>query len=385
MRRIAFVLLFTLLATAATAAGQVPDFDQELASQSAVLIDAATGRVLFEKDPHTPRPPASLTKVMTMLLVMEALERGEVALDEVMVTSHRAKSMGGTQLFLETGDEITLEQAMIGMAVESANDAAVVVAEHLAGSVEGFVEMMNRRAAELGMANTCFANPTGLPEEGDGGSMTTAYDIALMARELLRHPQITTWTTIPWDTQFLGRVYIANKNLEFIRTYPGGDGLKTGWTDDAGYCLVATALRDETRMIAVTMKAPTYKKRTEDAVNLLNYGFGHYLSRYFHHKDQVLATVDVDKGRERLVEAGAAEDVVLLLEKADSAGYRTELALPERIDAPIAQGDVLGQVLVLREDEVVAAVDLIATTPVGRAGWLRLVGRMVRNLLRAVN
>lgn len=384
MRTMALVLLLTLMFCPVPATAQSPEFEGELASESAVLIDAATGRVLFEKDAHAPRPPASLTKVMTMLLAMEALERGEVKLDDVMVTSHRAKSMGGTQLFLETGDEITLEQAMIGMAVESANDAAVVVAEHLAGSVEGFVEMMNRRARELGMENTYFANPTGLPEE-DGGSMTSAYDIALMARELLRHPRITTWTTIPWDTQFLGRIYIANKNLDFIRNYPGGDGLKTGWTGEAGYCLVATARRDDTRMIAVVMKAPTYDLRTKDAVNLLNYGFGHWASKFFHRRDDVLATVVVDKGREQLVEAVAAEDVVLLVEKADSAPYRTQLLLAERVEAPVARGDVLGKVAVLKNDEVVAEIDLVAAASVDRAGWLRLLGRMVRNLLRTVN
>ena len=177
---------------------------------------------------------------MTMLLVMEALERGELALDDVMVASTRAKETGGTQIFLDVGDEITVEQAMIGMAVESANDAAIVVAEHLGGSVEGFVEMMNRRARELGMENTHFVNPTGLPENGEG-NMTTAYDVALMSRELLTHSKITDWTTIPWDTQFMGKV-LPTKTSSLSATTSGGDGLKTGWTEEAGYCS-ATAIR----------------------------------------------------------------------------------------------------------------------------------------------
>lgn len=208
MQRLTYLVLLLMLISAVTVGAEVPEFQGELSSASAVLIDAATGQILFEKDAHIPMPPASVTKVMTMLLVMEALERGEISLQDTMITSQRAKSQGGTQLFLEMGESITVENALIGLAVESANDAAVVVAEHLAGSVEGFVELMNQRSRELGMENTNWANPTGLPEEGATGNMTTAYDIALMSRELLRHEEITKWSTIPWDTQFLGKVYI---------------------------------------------------------------------------------------------------------------------------------------------------------------------------------
>ncbi|MDD4078742.1 MAG: D-alanyl-D-alanine carboxypeptidase, partial [Eubacteriales bacterium] len=329
------------------------------------------------------RPPASIAKIMTMLLVMEALERGELALDDVMIASTRAKETGGTQIFLDVGDEITVEQAMIGMAVESANDAAIVVAEHLGGSVEGFVEMMNRRAQELGMENTRFANPTGLPEDAEG-NMTTAYDVALMARELLTHPQITTWTTIPWDTQFMGKVYIANKNLKFIRNYPGGDGLKTGWTEEAGYCLAATAVRDDTRMISVVMNTPTYELRTRDAVNLLNYGFAHWRSQRLYSQDEVLTTVLVDKGRRRRVELVPSRDVAVLLEKSDSREVSTVINLPKLVKAPLAKGDPVGSLDVMLGDEVLETIDLVAAEAVSRANWIQLLGRVVINLISSI-
>lgn len=367
--------------TVAPVISEVPPYEGELAAESALLMDAVTGAILFAKDIHTPRSPASLTKIMTMLLVMEALERGELSLDDVMVTSPRAKEMGGTQIFLDAGDEITVEQAMIAMAVESANDAAVVVAEHLGGSLEGFVEMMNRRARELGMENTRFVNPTGLPEEGREGNVSTAYDIALMSRELLRHSQITQWTSIPWDTQFMGRVYIANKNLKFIRNYPGGDGLKTGWTEEAGYCLSATAQREGTRLIAVVMKTPTYELRTRDAMNLLNYGFAHWRSELLYAAGDVVGTVPVDKGRLVAVEAAPAWDAALLIQKSDSRPVRAVLNLPKYVKAPLQRGDVVGTLDILAGDEVVDTVDLLATADVPRAGWFQLLGRMVVNFL----
>lgn len=361
-----------------------PPYEGELTAKSAVLIDAHTGKLLFAQDPHAPKPPASLTKIMTMLLVMEALDRGEINLDTVMTTSARAKETGGTKIFLETGDEITVREAMIGMAVESANDAAVVVAEHLGGSVEGFVEMMNRRAAELGMLDTRFANSTGLPED-QGGTMTSAYDIALMSRELLTHPDITSWTTIPWDTQFMGRVYIANKNLKFIQNYPGGDGLKTGWTEEAGYCLTATALRDGTRMISVVMAAPTYEKRTQDAVNLLNYGFAHWRSQRLYDKDEVIATIRVDKGKSQLVEVVPSRDVAALLSKSDSRELSAVLTLPKQAGAPLAKGDSLGNLAVMLGDEVIETVELLAAETVSRASWLQLLGRTVLQFISGLN
>lgn len=359
----------------------VPPYQGELEAESAILMDAVTGKVLFEKEAHIQRTPASLAKIMTMLLVMESLERGEMTLATPMTTSTRAKDMGGTKIFLEIGDEITVEQAMIGMAVESANDAAVVVAEHMGGSVEGFVEMMNRRAKELGMDNTHFINPTGLPGEGGTENLTTAYDVALMSRELLKHSQITTWTTIPWDTQFMGKVYIANKNLKFIRNYPGGDGLKTGWTDAAGYCLSATALRDGTRMISVVMKTPTYEIRTQNAINLLNYGFAHWRSELLYRESDVLATIAVDKGRFALVEVVPVRDVALLVEKSDNRSVQTVLNLPDYVTAPLRRGDVLGSLDIMLGEEVVDSIDLLSNSEVPKANWFQLLGKTLVNFL----
>lgn len=358
----------------------IPPYEGELSAESVVLMDAATGKILFEKEPHLQLVPASLTKIMTMLLVMEALDRGDLQLDDVMITSTRAKEMGGTQVFLDAGDEITVELAMISMAVESANDSAVVVAEHLGGSMEGFVEMMNQRARELGMENTKFINPTGLPEP-EADNITTAHDVALMSRELLKHQQITTWTTIPWDTQFMGRVYIANKNLKFIRNYPGGDGLKTGWTEAAGYCLSATAVREGTRMISVVMKTPTYDIRTRDAMNLLNYGFAHWRSQHLYSREDVLVNLVVDKGKENSVDIVPARDVAVLLEKTDNRELHTALNLPRFLKAPLACGDVVGTLEVMLEDEVIDSVELVAGSEVPKANWFLLLGRMVKNFL----
>lgn len=364
--------------------GTVPPYEGELSAESALLMDAVTGKILFAKDPDLQGIPASLTKIMTMLLVMEALDAETLALDDVMTTSTRAKEMGGTKIFLEIGDEITVEQAMVGMAVESANDAAVVVAEHMGGSVEGFVELMNQRAGELGMINTHFVNPTGLPGDGGQDNLTTAYDVALMSRELLKHPEITTWTTIPWDTQFMGRVYIANKNLKFIRNYPGGDGLKTGWTEDAGYCLSATAMRDGTRMIAVVMKTPTYELRTRDAMNLLNYGFAHWRSQLLYRKDEVLANVVVDKGKEGTVDIVPLRDVAVLMEKSDNREVSAVLNLPRYLRAPLSQDSVVGTLDIMLGEEVLESVDLVAGSEVPRANWLQLLGRMVINFLSTI-
>lgn len=364
--------------------GTVPPYEGELSAESALLMDAVTGKILFAKDSDLQGIPASLTKIMTMLLVMEALDAETLALDDVMTTSTRAKEMGGTKIFLEIGDEITVEQAMVGMAVESANDAAVVVAEHMGGSVEGFVEMMNQRAGELGMVNTHFVNPTGLPGDDGQDNLTTAYDVALMSRELLKHPEITTWTTIPWDTQFMGRVYIANKNLKFIRNYPGGDGLKTGWTEDAGYCLSATAMRDGTRMIAVVMKTPTYELRTRDAMNLLNYGFAHWRSQLLYRKDEVLANVVVDKGKEGTVDIVPLRDVAVLMEKSDNREVSAVLNLPRYLRAPLSQDSVVGTLDIMLGEEVLESVDLVAGSEVPRANWLQLLGRMVINFLSTI-
>lgn len=363
--------------------GQIPPYEGELLAKSAVLMDALTGKVLFAKDPHTLRQPASITKIMTMLLVMEAMERGELALTDVMVASTRARETGGTKIFLETGDEITVEQAMIGMAVESANDAAVVVAEHMGGSVEGFVEMMNRRAGELGMENTRFANPSGLDEEGKE-TVTTAYDVALMSRQLLTHPQILTWTTIPWDTQFMGKVYIANKNLKFIQNYPGGDGLKTGWTEESGYCLSATALRGETRMISVVMDTPTYQQRTKDAVNLLDYGFAHWRSQKLYSAGEVLATVPTDKGSIPFIELVPSRDVTLILEKNDNREVSTVVHLPKLLVAPFEKGVAVGGLDVFLGNEIIETIDLVTVESVSKAGWIKLMGRTLINFLCSV-
>lgn len=355
----------------------------ELESQAAVLMEQSTGTVIFEKNAHEPLPMASISKIMTMLLALEAVEQGKVSLDDMLTTSQRAKEMGGTQIFLELGEQISLRDALIAVAVGSANDASVVIAEHIGGSYEGFIEAMNKRAEELGMKNTKFVNSSGLPVEG-GGNVSSAYDIALMSRELLKHEIIYQWTTIQWDTNFLGRVYLSNTNLKFLRNYPGADGLKTGWTTEAGYCLSATAKRDDTRFIAVIMKAPNPDIRLKEVSQLLNLGFGTYKTVHINKKGDVIENLVVDKGIKEKINVITEDDVSVLLDKKGKEDITHRINLPKKLTAPLIKGQVVGNIEVIKGDEVIKTVNLIVDEDVGKAGPFTLMGRLFIKMLEKV-
>lgn len=328
----------------------------ELAAKSALLMEASTGKVLFEKASHEALPPASVTKIMTMLLVMEALDCGQYTLDDMVSVSALAASMGGSQVFLEENEQMSVHDMLKAVAVASGNDAAVALAEFTAGSHEGFVSKMNQRAKELGMNDTTFINCNGLDE---AGHVTSAHDIALMSKELMRHPKIFEYTTIWMDSLRDGAFGLVNTN-KLIRFYQGATGLKTGSTSVAGFCISATAKRDNMDLIAVVMGAPTSKERFADATKMLDYGFANYGICSSLVSEDELSPIAVKKGIEDTVEIGLAEGFSLLMEKSKIANMEKTITLPDHIEAPVRAGHKVGEVEFFSEGKSVGKCDIVA-------------------------
>ena len=327
---------FSLCLVPASAAGP------ETNAKAVILMEKSTGEILYEENSHEPLEPASVTKVMTMLLIMEALDNGTITKETMVPVSAAAAGMGGSQVYMKEGEQFSVHDMLKAIAVASGNDASVAMAEYLAGSESGFVEKMNEKAAQLGMADTVFQNCTGLPAEGHH---TSAHDIALMSRELiLHHPDIRTYTTIWMDTLRDGTFQLANTN-KLIRFYEGATGLKTGFTDSALYCLSATAERDGMELIAVVMKCPTSEKRFEGAKALLNFGFANYTLLDVH-PDQALPPVEVALGECSTVQPVLAQSGRILIDKAELNNVTTELRLTERVEAPVEAGQKLGEMVV---------------------------------------
>ena len=352
-----------------------PEFD--LPCKAAVLMEQGSGTVLYAKNPDIQLPEASITKVMTLLLTFEALQAGKVHKEDLVPVSEHSYSMGGSQIWLEPGEQFTLDELLRAVCVSSANDAAVAVAEFIGGSETVFVEQMNRRAAELGMNNTHFVNCTGLPAEGH---LTTARDIAIMSRELiLNHPAIREFTTIWMDTLRDGAFQLSNTN-KLIYYYEGATGLKTGSTDAALYCLSATAERDGMELIAAVMHAPTSKDRFESAKALLNYGFAGYalLSVW---PDGPIPPVRVELGEGETVQPVPARACTVLVEKAKAGAMSTELVLPDSLEAPVAEGERIGTLEVYVDGERVDAVELVAAEGVGRLTVGKIFKRFLGTLL----
>ena len=354
----------------------------EITAPSALLMEAETGKVLFEENAHERLRPASVTKIMTLLLVMEALESGKISWDDTVTASASAVAKGGSQVYLREGEQMTMEEMVKSVVVASANDCATALAEHVCGSESAFVEEMNRRAQELGMNDTHFVNCTGLDDAPEAAEhLTSAADIAVMSRELLKHGKIRDYTTIWMDTVRNGEFGLTNTN-KLVRFYEGTTGLKTGFTSSAGYCLSASARRDGMELIAVVMHCPTSSDRFESAKAMLNYGFASYALLY-PEPPEPLAPVPVNLGQEDSVLPVLSGDWAVLVEKAQKAAAVCEVELAEELDAPVEAGRQIGTLTVRAGDEILAELPLTAEREVPRLDWWQITVRLLRDLCGA--
>ncbi len=360
--------------------------EENLHAKSAVLIDMGTKQVLLSKNPDERLPIASVTKLMTMLLALEAIEAGRISLDEMVIASPHACSYGGSQIYLEPGEQFTVKEMLMAISIKSANDAAVALAEHVAGSESAFVAAMNQRAQELNMQNTHFINSCGLDSVGVTGKpndqgYSTARDVALMSVAVLKYQEmLKPWLTtrITYLQRAKGPVELFNTNHRFLRGYSGADGLKTGLTDAARYCLSATAERNGFRLIAVVLGVASDELRYQDITQMLNYGFANYTGKVMVEAGEEITAVRVNRGREQNVALAAQEQLAVLLKKGQSLDdVEQQVELPSKIFAPVQAGDQLGILKLVRGNEVLAQVDLVATVDIPKLG---LFGTFVRLL-----
>ena len=373
---VAVCMVLTLLPIKAEAV------NMQVAGKSALLMDIATGTVLYEQNAHEKLAPASVTKVMTMLLIMEAIDDRKIGWDDTVTASETAAAKGGSQVYLKVGESMTVADMVKSIAVSSANDCACAMAEHIAGSEAGFVEKMNQRAAELGMQDTHFVNCTGLDDDPEAAQhLTSAYDIAIMSRELMKnHPDIQKYTTIWMDTIRDGTFGLANTN-KLIRFYPGATGLKTGFTANAGYCLSATAQRDGLGLIAVVMGCATSQERFGACKQLLDYGFANFALV----APQLTADnrVPVKLGTADWVKAVPGEDVQLLIDKSQRDSVTTEIKLDSEVSAPVSRGQKLGTMTVRSGQQVLTQIPMVAEEGVARLTWGDIFLQMLKKLCMA--
>lgn len=352
-----------------------------ISSKSAILMDVASGQILYEKNAHDKLPPASVTKVMTMLLICEALDAGKITLDDNVQISENAASMGGSQIFLEPGEVQKVDTLLKGIAVASANDGCVAMAEYIGGSVESFVEMMNAKAKELNMKDTHFVNTNGLPVDNH---YTSAHDIALMSRELLKHDVINKYLTTWMDKVVVGKkqatVGLANTN-KLIKHYQGATGVKTGFTQQAKFCLSASAKRGDTHLVAVTLGAETSPERFKDATSLLNFGFANYESVKLCSKDDNIATLTVDKSEDQKINLVAKEDLSVLIKKGGKRDFTRKIKVNQNPIIPIKKGTNLGYVEIYQGKTLVGKVDLVNTKDIQKASYLKMLQRVIDEML----
>ncbi|MED4989173.1 D-alanyl-D-alanine carboxypeptidase [Geobacillus sp. NFOSA3] len=352
-------------------------------AKSAILIERDTGTVLYEKNAHKKLPPASMTKIMTMLLIMEAIDKGELSYKEKVRASEYAASMGGSQIFLEPGEEMTVDELLRGIAIGSGNDASVAMAERIAGSEEAFVEMMNKKAKELGLKNTSFQNSTGLPAEGHYSS---AYDMAMMARELLKYEDITKYTGIYEDylrENTDKKFWLVNTN-RLVKFYPGVDGLKTGFTSEAKYCLTATAKKNGMRVIAVVFGASTPKDRNAQITKMLDYAFSQYKTHPVYKRNEIIARVNVSKGKKKAIALVTSEPISVLTKKGQSIDQIEKvIQTKENVKAPIKKGDELGVLILKQDGKELLRSPIVAKENVAEASWWDLFKRTLQNFTKS--
>ncbi|WP_275296746.1 D-alanyl-D-alanine carboxypeptidase family protein [Bacillus sp. REN10] len=373
MRKFLLFLVFLLICNSAPTLSLANETNDKLPiannTKSAILIEKDTGTVLFEKNSHKPLPPASMTKIMTMLLIMEAIEGKKISWTDRVRTSDFAASMGGSQIFLEPGEEMNVKEMLQAIAIGSANDASVAMAERLGGSEENFVKMMNKRAKELGLKHTQFKNATGLPEKGHYSS---AHDMALMAKALLNHEKITEFTGT-YETYLRDgtdkKFWLVNTN-RLIKFYPGVDGVKTGFTNEAKYCLTTSAKKGKMRLVAVVFGAPTPKDRNAQITKMMDYGFDHYTLTPLYEKGRDITDIKVVKGHKNKVSLQTGENVSIIAHKGDKqAELKQQLYVKKNIHAPIKKGTKLGELRIKREGKVISKTPLIAKEDIHKASW----------------
>ncbi|UHA76213.1 D-alanyl-D-alanine carboxypeptidase [Paenibacillus sp. 481] len=352
-----------------------PGAELAQSARSAVLLDADTATVIFEKNSHDRLPPASITKIMTMLLVMEAVDQGKLKLTDRVSTSEYAASMGGSQIFLEPGEEMTVNDMLKGVALASGNDASVALAEKVAGSEKAFVQMMNDKAKQLGMKNTNFMNCNGLPADNH---YTSAHDIALMSQALLQYPNVTKYTGLYEDYLRQNtdkKFWLVNTN-KLVKFYQGADGLKTGYTSEAKYCLSATAKRNNLRLIAVVLGEPNTKTRNTEVSQMFDFAFAQYTNVPLLKSGDKIGDIRIEKGMVERIELKAERPYNVLLKKgAANAKIRYELVAPESLSAPIYAGQPIGRIVVYEGDQIIREFPVEANENVAKAGWWTLFKR----------
>ncbi|SHF58341.1 D-alanyl-D-alanine carboxypeptidase family protein [Ornithinibacillus halophilus] len=352
-------------------------------AKSAILIERDTGEILFEKNSNEELPPASMTKVMTLLLIMEALDKGVIEKDETIRVSENAAGMGGSQIFLEAGEEMTVNDLLKGVAVASGNDASVALAERIAGSEEAFVQKMNEKVKKLGLENTKFQNVSGLPAEDH---YSTAYDMAIMAKELLKYESITEYTSIYEDYLRKGtedEFWLVNTN-KLVRFYPGVDGLKTGFTSEAKYCLTATAKKNDMRVVAVVMGIDTPKERNATVSQMLDYAFNSYDTKKLFDKDQTITTLEILKAEQKKVDVVASESISTIYRKGDSLDdITTSVKIESELSLPIKKGDQVGVLKVMSGEETLSETPLTVNENIDKASYFTLVKRSLEKLSKS--
>ncbi len=379
-KRIAILLLMCMLFSTFFAVFSINSSAEEnimkIDAKSAILMEAETGKILYEQNAYEALPPASVTKIMTLLLVMEAIDSGKISLDEKVCVSENASQMGGSQVYLKAGEEMSVEDLLKSVVVSSANDSAVALAEHICGSEGAFVNEMNKKAKALGMKNTNFENTNGL-DDTTQNHVTSAHDIAVMSRELIKHKKILEYSSIWMSTIRDGAFTLTNTN-RLIRFYPGATGLKTGSTSKAKFCISATAERNGMHLIAVIMGAPSRDIRNEEAKKLLDYGFANYALYTYEKTD--LGKLSVLGGTSDFCNI-SADKYSAVLDKGIAEKVTTKIEAPEKIAAPIASGQKIGKIIFMCNDEKIGETDIVASETIGKISYWEIFIRILRNFM----
>lgn len=377
MKKIFLILCISLLFLTHVKAETV---DLAPNAKSAILIEASTGEIIYEKNSHEKLEPASMTKMMSMLLIVENIEKGVIGWDDIVTVSENASSMGGSQILLETNEQMSVKDLFKGIAVASGNDAVVAMAEKIAGTEDGFVKMMNDRAKELGLNDTSFKNPHGLDT---ANHYSSAYDMMLIAKELVKHDEVLKYTSIYED--YLRKntdkqIWLVNTN-KLVRFYDGVDGLKTGYTAGAGYCLTATAKRNGVRFIAVAMGEPDSKTRNAEISSMLDYAFAQYTVEKVLSTDSILGTKEVEKGKEKVATIVPMEDINILYKKIDNKKNITYNLKVNKLKAPLKYGDVVGTIELLEDEKVIKTINVTVKNDVAKANFFELYLRNLTDII----